>query len=329
MLRNSSVIKSYKAPAVVSKLYSLPGKALLFGEYGLLLGSPGVVVTLPAFRMQVSCVVQDASSTPVIQIYSAFLKTGRATLRSDALEENGFFQGILAPYKAMLEQFYANGKDFVITIEKGFPPHLGVGSSSALLASLHAFLFDYLSQGQEAPLTSPVFFHHLHDSLKRIQGTGSGYDATVQLAASQMSHPQLWRYQQPPITPVPDFAPITGSSGHYGTLLATQVYANTKVALAQFSKEKHAKYAQAHAALAEAFLKDPCPDRCPTLIAKAQHIQKQQGHLPNIDLINNLERARVPFKSLGAGFGDCVWSPWTARQLQDFRPYIVTEILVP
>ncbi|MDR2417304.1 MAG: hypothetical protein LBD15_04050 [Holosporales bacterium] len=329
MLRTSSATKTYEALASAFHVYSLPGKALLFGEYGMLLGFTGVAVTLPTFRMQVSCAMQHATMTPAIHVYSTFLKTGHIVLTLDSLEEEGFFQSTLAPYKDVLRQFYENGEDLIVFVEKSFPPHLGMGSSSALLASLHTFLFDSLYQGRESPLASSVFFHNLHESLKRIQGTGSGYDATLQLASQELAHPQLWRYQRSSTDSLPEFSPISGLHGHYGTILATHLYAETKTALARFSEEKHFIYARVHGALAEAFLKDPHPDNLSAFITKAQDIQKQQGILPDIDLIRNLHKAGIPFKSLGAGFGDCLWSPWTACQLHAFRKHIVTEIVLP
>ncbi|MDR0406891.1 MAG: hypothetical protein LBH38_02295 [Holosporales bacterium] len=329
MLKDCSAIKAFDAEALSCR-YSMPGKALLFGEYGLLLGLPGVAVTFSDFRVEVSCTVQGTDTSPVIRVHSAFLK--EKILIVDSFEGADFFQGVLAPYEDVLIKLRKNKKDLTIAVEKSFPPHLGFGSSSALLASIHAFLFGYLCN--DPPLASSLFFQRLRESLNRIQGTGSGYDATLQLAAKDLSSPQLWMYKRTHDAVLPEFCPITVQHApqehvHFGTILGTYLYAETKAALKKFSEEKCFSHARAHGALAESFLKDPNVAHLSPLIAQAHSIQQQQGILPDMDLIQNLRQENIPFKSLGAGFGDCLWSPWKACQLQAFQDHIITEIILP
>jgi mevalonate kinase len=311
----------------LTRSYTLPGKALLFGEYGLLLGLPGVVVTLPAFPMEVVCSLIPAKGTPEVRIKSALLPKQHLTLRGG---ERGFFPSLLAPYQEVLTHFRRKGYDLTMAVTRYFPPSLGMGSSSALLASFHAFLFSFLDAAP--PLSSPIFFERLHTSINDCQGAGSGYDATLQLAAQGSSVPQLWRYQRAPHAALPDFSVLPPSSKkavHYGTILKTNRYARTKKALKRFATSGDPSLAQAHGALATRFLQDPSPSHLLGLMEEAQHLQKQQGILPNLPLLQRLRAAQVPFKSLGAGFGDCLWSPWKAEGLSEFQEAIVTEVILP
>ncbi|MDR2412168.1 MAG: hypothetical protein LBD66_00990 [Holosporales bacterium] len=312
-----------------TRSYSLPGKALLLGEYGLLLGLSGVAVTLPAFRMEISCSLQPTREEPLIRIQSSFLEGGQLVLRDSI--GGGFFQSFLFPYQDVLTRFRQEGYDLILTVAKNFPPDLGMGSSSALLVSVQAFLFSFLCA--DPPLEASLFFARLREGIHRWQGSGSGYDAVLQMAAQEVSHPQMWQYCWRSDTSRPAFSRVSPSPPSeeplsYGTILKTGVYAETKAALQKFAQKGDTSFAQAQGALAHRFLQDPRLDSLLDLVKEAQHLQEQQGLLPDIPFLQHLRAAHVPFKSLGAGFGDCVWSPWPAAALQAFQKNIVTEIFL-
>ncbi|MDR0662212.1 MAG: hypothetical protein LBF76_02385 [Holosporales bacterium] len=300
---------------------------LLWGEYGLLLGLPGVAVTLPAFRMEISCSLRLAKKEPLIQIQSSFLEEGQLVLRDST--GVGFFQSLLFPYQDVLTHFRQEGYDLILTVTKNLPPDLGMGSSSALFAGVQVFLFSFLCTAP--PLEAPPFFARLREGIHRWQGSGSGYDAVLQIAAQEDSHSRMWQYCWRSNASQPTFSRLPSSSEtplSYGTILKTGVYAETKAALQKFAQKDAVSFAQAQGALAHRFLQDPRPDSLIDLVREAQHLQEQQGLLPDIPFLQHLRAAHVPFKSLGAGFGDCVWSPWPATALQAFQENIVTEILL-
>lgn len=157
--------------------FRIPAKILLFGEYGLLTGGVGLVLTTDSHVFEVSFQLKSNTVPNRTQVVvdSAFFSSRTVTGILDEFKNSdepvSFFLKALVPWQQNL-----NGFDLYIFVKKSFPPHFGFGSSSALLASLHLFL----SQSFQIPFNSPTGWQRLRESLLAVQGRGSGYDVVVQ-----------------------------------------------------------------------------------------------------------------------------------------------------
>ena len=186
---------------------TVPAKAMLWGEYGVLLGGPAVVLSLPKYQCVCDLIAtpnptdrqnshrdycdgdeahtHNSSDSIVFSVFSDFLKGGSLQLhfsdlcnaeplRNDASRDFLFFAGICSPWKEVFKKWH-----ITVNVTQSFPPSLGFGSSSALLAALHR-TFARLAYGTPEFVHKNVFWERAFESLKKIQGGGSGYDVAVQ-----------------------------------------------------------------------------------------------------------------------------------------------------
>lgn len=187
----------------------------------------------------------------------------------------------------------------------------------------------------------------LRTSLQLAQGFGSGYDVGIQLTSAwkngqpRPANMSLWSYWWPGAAQVPRHESTleTGLNPkieqliwaqselpRYGVALATHQYSDTvQTVQTRAGNPRAQEWAQAHGALAENFLREKCQSACvPAFMQASRTIAFSQGILNADDttplgrLVGLLTQAEVPFKSMGAGGGDCLWVCATQAQLASF-----------
>lgn len=291
-----------------SNSLQLPAKALLFGEYGLLKGLPGVVVTLPEH----SCVFEwewtPRQDVPLV-VESEFFKSGKIQLASSLEAQNAesrFFAAIVAPYRDI---FSSASLRFKVT--QAFSPSLGFGSSSAILAALHCILFEKtFSKPISTALTDVCFWERVRTALDLAQNGGSGYDVAVQLAAAEKKQVAVWKYQwNPSRSVVPEIEEIEFVPR--GIIVSSGVYSDTKRAICAFAKDERKDFfAARHGQVAAQFLASLSRSDLVPLVNKSADIAFEQGLFAeeNVSKLTQLLRSHgIPHKSLGAGCGDTFW----------------------
>lgn len=322
----------------------VPGKALLFGEYGLLLGREalGIVLTLPSFsfRVRVSTLprILDAHSglpaLPFLEVKSAFLgpeglvaswsrfaawcdEAMRAQLEWTSHER--YFFSVLFPFRRRLEKAKCSVR---VEVLESFDPSLGLGSSSALLVAVHEGLRRTLSPSDPARLCAspPVgdpfqtsVFEAALESIQMFQGRGSGYDAQVQAAALGTLSPRVYA-----VVPGVRCDDVTSEAfaawqrdldeGHAGfSLHPSGTYAPTAQLLAQFKGA-----AWEHAALAHAWRQGGFRlSLLPELFERSRALAAKQGLFGDpggrfAALCGALQQGQVAFKTTGSGHGDAL-----------------------
>jgi mevalonate kinase len=301
---------------------SIPAKALLFGEYGVLYGGKAIAVTFFSNYFHISIKIQKIANDESISIKSDFfpnklIQFSQNHLSNDFMYKNDanvfFFVNLLKPWKELLKPYKLE-----IHIEKSYSPSLGFGSSSALIAGISRGLWQLIYQNEEY-LNHPLFWKNIRDSIKNIQGKGSGYDVAVQLAASQSNqldkNLNLWIFQNKKGSEIPTIEKITHNKNisDYGCFLSTNIYSDTTKAIKKFQNEKNKLiYAKQHSDLADWFLINHSLEHLKIGMERSLKIAKEQGIIPINNekfnkLLSILNSQNVPYKTMGAGHGDCLW----------------------
>lgn len=311
---------------------SIPAKALLFGEYGVLYGGKAIAVTFFSNCFHISIKIQKITEDETVTVQSEFFPRKFIQFPIHELSNNSFskndtniffFGNLLRPWKKVLKSCKLE-----IYIEKSYPPALGFGSSSALIAGVSRGLWELIYQNKEY-LNSPLFWKNIRDSIKNIQGNGSGYDVAVQLAASQNNpldnKTKLWIFQNKKESPIPSiqsFIPNEDIS-KYGCFLSTNIYSNTTQAIKMFQNEKNKlDFAKKHTSLANWFLLNHSVEDLKIGMEKSLKIANQQRILPtNIEKFNRLlsilATQHISYKTMGAGHGDCLWVLTSRKKLAE------------
>lgn len=316
----------------------VPAKALLFGEYGLLFGKTGVVAVLPqpVFDLRVTLAPGEG-----VEVRSAFFPAGRiffALGKEEADPATRLLRGALWPFAGALQ-----GVRAIIDVERAFPPDLGLGSSSALIAAIHFCLERLLATQLESG--AAVRWRRLQESLEQGQGGGSGYDVWTQFHAASVidgeaavadgeameQRPELRisTFVRPAAdvprnalsaAGVPRNARLANAEAlraELGILVRSGSYSCTATALQTHGGSE--AFAMAHARIAEAASALPwTPDRLKSWFQESRAVAHAQGILPRAAelpeseafaiLLRWLEGAGVEYKSMGAGGGDCLWA---------------------
>lgn len=210
---------------VLSATLTVPAKAMLFGEYGVLYGGPALVATLAepcfVFQMRLEEIAKKAavhSPLPVVTFESemvglpvSFDGQGRAVTDFENQGPVAFLSRIFGSLNQELRLIESAGLCLRICIDRAYAPDLGLGSSSAVIAGIVALVMQATSavsrqhgahQGTDPGKASGVpgalrlqGFGSLNQStwgllrgaLHAAQGRGSGYDVAVQFLAAQWS----------------------------------------------------------------------------------------------------------------------------------------------
>lgn len=319
---------------------SVPPKALLFGEYGVLLGFPAYVVTLtrPQFIVSVELLPHTTGTNgpQQVTVFSKFFAEGRldfpfrlptGTRDNTTAGSNRhvrFFRGILFPWADYLRQFAT----VQITIKGGWPPENGMGSSSAMLAAIHAALQKLLLQ-KDLELDDCDMWSRLWESLTFTQPGGSGYDVAAQITAMKNAEGgvRLWRFFRPDERSlVPRITQIdVNDIDQFGVFLATHHYSDTTRSLSTArERPDFDRWCLAHGEIAVRFGAKPISGALPQLMQDSRQIATKQGLFQGLDgashplknLMQILEKASIQYKSMGAGYGDLLWVAATTAKLR-------------
>ncbi len=299
--------------------FYVPAKAMLFGEYGVLYLGKAIALTFYQHSFHIDIQLQPTQSSGKVIVKSLFFTENPLefnltdNLNSSDNRDLCFFKNLLHPWNQHLKN-----KNLYIEIKNSFNPDLGFGSSSALIAGISKGLWKLLFNDIEF-LDNEQFWSSVRESLNRIQGSGSCYDVAVQLAASQEDIPtvktQLWLFQNRHESSIPIIKNITLSDRieNYGFFIKTSVYSDTSNILKGFhSQEKKKEFAAQHALLADKFIEDSSLLHTISLMKQSLKIAQKQELIPknilNLNkLLDKLNDLQIPYKTMGAGHGDCLW----------------------
>jgi hypothetical protein len=316
---------------------TVPAKAMLFGEYGVLKGGPAVAVSLPQFVFVCEFeFLKRRDEKFALCVESEFLPNGKLSVAlsdfdtpSQFLSRDArFFAGACAPWKELFDNYFVEMK-----VLRSFAPSLGFGSSSALIAAIHR-TFARVVGGAAGFFDEKIFWQRIFDSLNRVQGGGSGYDVAVQSRAlwfhdqEQCSSVRAWRYDRCEEVPslgelcIPDLS-------DFGFFLASHVYSDTSHAIKTCARET--RFLDGHAHIAQAFLENPGSGALVDLMSQSRSLAREQGILPSVnngtpfaELCFVLDNWGIPWKHMGSGLGDCVWIAAPSQSL-DLAVHPVTH----
>ncbi len=301
---------------------SIPAKALLFGEYGVLSGGKAIAVTFFSECFQIIIHIQKTNGDESIVINSdffpnKFIQFPQSYLSNEIISNCDsnvfFFINLLKPWKEVLKPYKLK-----IHIEKSYSPSLGFGSSSALIAGISKGLWQLIYQN-EGFLKHPSFWKKIRESIKNIQGNGSGYDVATQLIASQDSQlnqkMNLWIVQNIKESDIPSFKKFIPNENisNYGCFISTNIYSDTSKAIKKFQNKKNKfDFATQHSDLADWFLTNHSLEHLKVGMEKSLKIANGQGIVPMENkkfnhLLSILNSQNIPYKTMGAGGGDCLW----------------------
>jgi mevalonate kinase len=313
-----------------SSVVSVPGKALLFGEYGVMNGGHAVAVCLPQFRMGVEFAFKPARSQPVHILESEFfpsaIQVKQSQIQTLLLESGESEERNLASYIAAFEPQISHVSVNAKVVES-FSPALGFGTSSALLV---AFSVALERQFHKEPGTkkfiSPKYWQRLYDGLLRLQGRGSGYDIALQAwLVENMSQrleivPLIFKNGNNSLSkPAAGFSPVIeelriadDEIKKMGCFVGTGVRSNTREVLRKMeSRSTLTVFSQKQSELAKRFIERPTFQQAVELCAEASELIQEMELLPVSPslqrFVEQCDRAGVSWKTMGAGHGDCLW----------------------
>lgn len=257
-----------------------------------------------------------------------------------------------------------------MSVLTSFSPAWGMGSSSALIAGIHAGLEFLLGAGRPAGVKSGDVISVLDTgapllraltSLRLGQGRGSGYDVAVQKQSARILElspraetdtpefsdlldspewkralggtPGLWRFQWCDGSPRAQCIGLPVPLSCMGVLIETGVYSHTAAALSSVDAPVAAGRAARHLSRSEAARRhEACARAFETVrdttalaglvdqardVAIAHGILPIEGPSPLARLARLLLETGLPFKSMGAGGGDCLWVLATRAQIEE------------
>jgi len=292
---------------------NIPAKALLFGEYGLLNQGVGVCCVLPNINFEVEITITNSDISKVI-IDSRFFEGGKEEFSFSNSNNNSFFYNAILPWKEHLLDKFLH-----IKVKKSFSPSLGFGSSASMITAISYGLISYITQ-KIPSLTDAYLWKNIRQSLQNTQKTASGYDVGIQIAYILSTQTSLlwntkdlfWTFQNTN-TEVPILQKLSLEDdliAKMGSFIKTHTYSNTTLVMKSFSslpQEDRVMYAEKHTKIAQKFLNSPTLITLLECMHAAQKLSYEQGILIDNDLSRNLKAHEVAFKTMGSGYGDCLW----------------------
>ena len=313
-------------------IVKVPAKAMLFGEYGVLYGFPSVAITFYNYFFEIRLDIQP-SEIPNVFVQSSFFAEGsiQFTLFEKPKESSLFFYHLLFPWKEELKAY-----SVLIEVVSSFSSSLGFGSSSALIAGCSYLLSQFFK-------TPPHdMWLKAQNSLRQIQGKGSGYDVAVQLGAlflGEKRDVRFWIYTSSSIGnnkieealnhkeisieediflkridyAIPlRFLSYPGDSSQLGCFVFSGLYSNTVKSLLQFEgEERKEHWAALHGEIAQDFIQNPTLENLSVLMKKSLSFAKEQELFKvskeREDVFKTLDSLGILYKTMGSGYGDCLW----------------------
>lgn len=215
------------------QVFSVPAKAMLFGEYGVLTGGPALAVTWSSFSVMLEARLLTkadvrAPNVPCGVRFSSALLGPDLVVDAQGRPVAGGSSGPQSPaafvsraLATLIEIFGPPPSGLELNVQNAYPPRLGFGSSSALVVALYlAFLEAHCPGSVRQPTGTrgandevagsdsqvlkewPQHWPRLLRVLHAAQGKGSGYDVAVQFWAALSGHlisgPKLWLFRPGP-----------------------------------------------------------------------------------------------------------------------------------
>jgi mevalonate kinase len=324
----------------------VPAKAMLFGEYGVMYGYPSVAYTFYDYCFLIKIEVTPSLESRV-NIFSAYFEEKKVSfsLEEEPSWEALFFYHMLKPWEEELASKKLTltiDHSFSPSLGFGSSSALIAGVSYLLnqcflqegLTSLElwnkvrasltlcqeggsgydvgvqlAALFSpkKTSQFWSYQLTKRLVPHieelrHLNEKLENNNQELEYHNEELEHHNEKLGHLKLDQKETFP--------------NSLGCFLRTGLYSNTREHLKYFTEKKDKTYwASEHGKIAEAFLALPpsLEGLGPLMIASFELAQKQ-GIVPwespllkDGVFLKNLDKASIPYKTMGSGFGDCLW----------------------
>lgn len=312
---------------------SVPGKGMLFGEYGVMSGGLAVVSALHSRRMTLDFEFCHSSQAEII-FESEFLPV---PLRVQPSNIAGLVASAERSEKRNLACYVAGWQDSLadkslrVRVTESFSPELGFGSSSALLVAFQVALLrltDLVAQSAGSTPTKPQsfdrdFWQRIYAALLHLQSKGSGYDVAVQAAALQLpissaSLASLFCFRNQGVKQKlfePEVLPIALSKEEFaqlGCFVQTGVRSDTRVVLAETQKIQSSDYfCRQQNEWARSFCLEPTVQNAHRLCLEASKLSREFGLLPAtsdvLSFVQLCDREGIAWKTMGAGHGDCLW----------------------
>ncbi|MEY2987693.1 MAG: hypothetical protein RJB13_1214, partial [Pseudomonadota bacterium] len=214
----------------------------------------------------------------------------------------------------------------VAEIIEAYSPAYGFGSSSAIQAAFHLFFQSLVStkKTQFAELDSE-FWKGVYHTLKLLQGRGSGYDVATQIFGALLDH-----FEEPLLVSFKDQGRISESGNgmfspqvsglsiscdelkKFGCFIETGIQSDTRSVLNNNrTRDLGGYFFDSQKNFADAFIADPQHATAVELCRASSQLALQYGLLPEtpelIRFTNVCTALKYPWKTMGAGFGDCLW----------------------
>lgn len=310
--------------------YKVPAKALLFGEYGLLRGGSAAAVLLPQFNFQLSFALDDSKNALHNFGFKSSFFSNDVCLSSDVLqsgdttsliEEQRNLYCYLSQYRQALL-----GRSLQAEVTEAFSPAYGFGSSSAIQAAFHLFLANLQSSNSiRFGDLDDEFWEKVYATVQLLQGGGSGYDVAVQIFGallSSVSGPSVLSFKDSGWsvdTGKRTFSPIVselrlanGELKKFGCFVETGIRSNTRAVLrSAHTQNLDELFFDSQKSLADEFINQPSLDSAKELCRSASLLAIKYGLLPQTPELMRLTAlctaSGLPWKTMGAGFGDCLW----------------------
>lgn len=294
---------------------------MLFGEYGVLRGGRAAVVGLPSHRFEVAFEFSH-SEHPQVKFSSEFLKN---TIVLDGNEiEHLLWEGgdnelrnlacYLHGFRDALQGFALHAR-----VRRSFEPELGFGTSSALLTAFQWALCQWSSAAGDP--------ERLYAALQLLQGRGSGYDVAVQTWCVEHSEPKsapvLLSFENKAkdksgdtaLSFMPRVEPVAVQSSELrglGCFVSTGVHSETRKVLNEESRHARSPaFYDFQKSWAESFLREPTIAVAREQCRESSRLALELGLLPHLAPLRLFTRkcdeAGVAWKTMGAGYGDCLW----------------------
>lgn len=315
---------------------SIPAKAMLFGEYGVLAGGPAAVVLLDSYLMKVQFSLESAGhKSPSVCFESDFFETPLHVLCGDLSElinaSDESEARNLACYLSGFSEFLKHNS-LRANVLKSFSPDLGFGTSSALLVAFQFALATFAeSIKSETDSLNAAYWQRLYQALLCLQKKGSGYDVAAQSWAALQSvstHGRVVRVDHlglhhgsfhPSITPLEiEKSQLRG----FGCFVRTGVRSETRrVVQSTTNQQKNEFFYQQQKHWAESFLQSPTRVKVVELCKESSHWARRWGLLPDDSWVQDFTEAcdaqNVAWKTMGAGQGDCLWVVAERNRVED------------
>lgn len=315
----------------------VPAKAMLFGEYGVLQGGSAVVFLIDSIRKKVRFELTDSCGVDeAVCIFESAFFENPVTIKKDDLRRlpteqsesegrnlscylNGFFE-------------FLDHRMLSAQVMECFSPSLGFGSSSALLVAFQMALSRFTSDADhESELLTSEYWERIYRALLLLQRKGSGYDVATQswaVARNECGRSRVVQFSNPAWM-VQEFHPQVqeislsdAELGQLGCFVKTGVRSDTRSVLQTVARKNWpAEFYLRQARWAQEFIAHPsvqsARDLCRESATWARRFELIPANADALAFIDMCDAGRIPWKTMGAGHGDCLWVMASKEQINE------------